>query len=69
MILTQIYNIMKNNILGAMVIFFAVVACLLIIDDLSYSKEPVETDYSVEEVFEKSSERGDLATTDLEIED
>ena len=26
---------MKNNVLGALVIFFAVVACLLIIDDLT----------------------------------
>ena len=59
---------MKNNILGAMVIFFAVVACLLIIDDLSYSKES-KMEYNAEKSIIKSSEQGDLATTDLEIED
>ena len=59
---------MKNNILGAMVIFFAVVACLLIIDDLFYSKE-TQTDFSAEKNIAKSSEEVTLATTDLEIED
>ena len=33
----QIYQQMKNNVLSAFVIFFAVVACLLIIDDVSYN--------------------------------
>ena len=51
-----------------MVIFFAVVACLLIIDDLSYSKE-TQTDFSAEKNIAKSSEEATLATTDLEIED
>jgi hypothetical protein len=68
MILTPNLNIMKNNILGAMVIFFAVVACLLIIDDLSYNEE-AKMDYTLEKSIVKSSEKGNLATTDLEIED
>lgn len=59
---------MKNNILGALVIFFAVVACLLIIDDLSYKDKVTETDFSSEKTIEKPTEQADLATTDLEIE-
>ncbi|MCC1484353.1 hypothetical protein [Winogradskyella immobilis] len=60
---------MKNNILGAMVIFFAVVACLLIIDDLSYSNETKETDFKAKMQVKASIEQSDLATTDLELED
>lgn len=59
---------MKNNILGAMVIFFAVVACLLIIDDLSYNDKSTDKDLSSENIIEKSSAQADLATADLEIE-
>jgi len=35
---------MKNNILGGLVIFFVVVTCLLMIDDISSTKE-VESNY------------------------
>ena len=61
---------MKNNILGALVIFFAVVACLLIIDDLTYSGES-QLNYPTKEQLADSKEMSseDLATTDLETED
>tara|TARA_B100001971_G_C18139714_1_gene509691 strand:+ start:804 stop:974 length:171 start_codon:yes stop_codon:yes gene_type:complete len=40
---------MKNNILGGLVIFVVVVTCLLLIDDISSSKE-VQTSYEKIEV-------------------
>ena len=38
---------MKNNVLSAFVIFFAVVACLLIIDDMSHNIDGKNLDTSV----------------------
>ncbi|WP_411765940.1 hypothetical protein [Winogradskyella sp. A3E31] len=59
---------MKNNILGALVIFFAVVACLLIIDDLSY-KGQAQLEYPLEQEITKSGTNESFATTDLETEE
>jgi hypothetical protein len=56
---------MKNNILSAMVVFFAVVACLLIIDDIAYNKEDSSMDYSKEKQKESKPE---FATADLETD-
>ena len=58
---------MKNNILGALVIFFAVVACLLIIDDLSY-KGQAKLEYPTQDQLFKSEAKDNMATTDLETE-
>lgn len=56
---------MKNNVLGALVVFFAVVACLLILDDLtsSYTKDQSEKQEIKKFNQEKQEE---LATTDLQ---
>jgi len=59
---------MKNNILGALVIFFAVVACLLIIDDLSY-KGQAQLEYPSQKDLVKSETSSNLATNDSEIEE
>ena len=60
---------MKNNILSAFVVFFAVVACLLIIDDITHSVNSkdintVELNSNVE-----TSNSSNLATLDLETEE
>lgn len=60
---------MKNNILSAFVIFFAVVACLLVIDDISHNAKSnainsVELNADVE-----TSNSSNLATLDLETEE
>ncbi|MDO1501901.1 hypothetical protein Q2T40_17340 [Winogradskyella maritima] len=60
---------MKNNILGALVIFFAVVACLLIIDDLTYSGESQLNYPTQKELAKVKTDTENLATTDLETED
>ncbi len=39
---------MKNNILGGLVIFFVVVTCLLMIDDISSPREEQSTHENVE---------------------
>lgn len=60
---------MKNNVLSAFVIFFAVVACLLIIDDVSYSMQNNDSDTNlVKNSFEEGNNEN-LATLDLETED
>lgn len=46
---------MRNNILGGLVIFFVVVTCLLMLDDITstskekYSYKTIETEQQVEE--------------------
>ena len=46
---------MRNNILGGLVIFFVVVTCLLMLDDITstnkehYSYKTIETEQPVEE--------------------
>lgn len=59
---------MKNNVLSAFVVFFAVLAALLIIDDLTHGVAPsLESDVVKSEMISKKSEN--LATIDLEAED
>ncbi|EDP72533.1 hypothetical protein FBALC1_15567 [Flavobacteriales bacterium ALC-1] len=55
---------MKNNILGGLVIFFVVVTCLLMIDDISSTNE-VQTTYKKIEI-EQAENQTDLATLDEE---
>ncbi|TCK65034.1 hypothetical protein DFQ05_2246 [Winogradskyella wandonensis] len=56
---------MKNNVLSAFVVFFAVVACLLIIDDISHGVTKNDSDSAdvKAEIPQKKSEN--LATLDL----
>ncbi|MCA0131044.1 hypothetical protein [Winogradskyella alexanderae] len=55
---------MKNNILGGLVIFFVVVTCLILIDDLSTDKnhevEPIKTQ------IEKTENENNLAVIESE---
>jgi len=57
---------MKNNILSAFVIFFAVVAFLLIIDDISHNNSKVE---SIEVQTSGDRATSNLATLDLDTEE
>lgn len=60
---------MKNNVLSAFVVFFAVLATLLIIDDMTQGIKPsLESDTNVNsEINIENSES--LATLDVETED
>jgi uncharacterized alpha/beta hydrolase family protein len=52
---------MKKNLLGAIVIFFVTLAFLLVIDDISKSKNP-QPQHSVQ-VYE-NNQQPDIAVTD-----
>ena len=54
---------MKKNLLGALVIFFLTIALLLMIDDISKSKN-AQLDQSVD--IYNAPEQPDLVTTDVE---
>lgn len=60
---------MKNNVLSAFVVFFAVLATLLIIDDITQGIKPsLESDTNVNsEINIQNSES--LATLDVKTED
>ncbi|RZN84396.1 hypothetical protein [Winogradskyella sp. PC-19] len=60
---------MKNNVLSAFVVFFAVVACLLIIDDMSHniSSKNSESLDALNQSEQTNTEN--LATLDFETED
>lgn len=60
---------MKNNVLSAFVVFFAVLATLLIIDDITQGIKPsLESDTNVNsEINIENSES--LATLDVKTED
>jgi len=55
---------MRNNILGGLVIFFVVVTCLLMIDDISSTNE-VQSTYEKVEV-EHVENSADLAIIETE---
>ncbi len=55
---------MKKNILGAIVIFFVAIALILIIDDISKSKNPQHQLQDVE-AFD-NNQQPNIATTDIE---
>ena len=56
---------MKNNVLSAFVVFFAVVACLLIIDDLSHTMNSPDIESSdMQQNIEPSEVSSNLATLD-----
>lgn len=59
---------MKNNVLSAFVVFFAVVACLLIIDDLTYNYKQESQENSITE-NSINKEQNNLATLNLQTED
>jgi hypothetical protein len=59
---------MRNNILGGLVIFFVVVTCLLMIDDISNTNEVVFSTYQKIEVEQQVEDQSDLATLDA-VED
>lgn len=60
---------MKNNVLSAFVIFFAVVACLLIIDDMSHNIDGKNLDTTgVEKQIEQTNTES-LAILDFKTED
>ena len=65
----QIYHQMKNNILSAFVVFFAVVACLLIIDDVSHNINAKNSDTSKVQNQLQQTNTESLATLDFEAED
>jgi hypothetical protein len=65
----QIYHQMKNNVLSAFVIFFAVVACLLIIDDVSHNISRKNIDTTGVEKQLKQTNTENLATLDFRTED
>jgi len=58
---------MKNNVLSAFVVFFAVVACLLIIDDLSHNIKTSENDKNVN-VEANHNSKESLANLDLDTD-
>ena len=58
---------MKNNVLSAFVVFFAVVACLLIIDDLSHNIKSSSKDATEVSVDKEQKTSETLATLDLNI--
>lgn len=61
---------MKNNVLSSFVIFFAVVACLLIIDDLAYRHDSsMATEVSQKDLKEIDSSNKDIVISELEIEE
>lgn len=60
---------MKNNILSAFVIFFAVVACLLIIDDITHKVKSNDIDSVELNANVETSNSSNLATLDLETEE
>ncbi|MBT8376472.1 MAG: hypothetical protein KJO22_06355 [Bacteroidia bacterium] len=51
---------MKNNVLGALVVFFAVVACLLILDDLTANYYDQSKTEEIQQPDQKNEEQ--LAT-------
>ena len=55
---------MRNNILGGLVIFMVVVTCLIMIDDISNSKEE-QTNYETVEV-DQTENQTDLAIIETE---
>ena len=55
---------MKNNVLSAFVVFFAVVACLLIIDDLTYNYKKENSEKSITK-NSINKEQSNLATLDF----
>ncbi|NRD24378.1 hypothetical protein HNV10_14055 [Winogradskyella litoriviva] len=56
---------MRNNILGGLVIFFVVVTCLLMLDDIT-SRNEVNFSYKKIEVEQKVEQPKDLAVIDKE---
>lgn len=54
---------MRNNILGGLVIFFVVVTCLLMLDDIT-SRNEVNFSYKKIEVEQKVEQPKDLAVID-----
>ena len=60
---------MKNNVLSAFVIFFAVVACLLIIDDMSHNIDGKNLDASVVKKQIEQTNIESLAILDFKTED
>ena len=56
---------MRNNILGGLVIFFVVVTCLLMLDDIS-SKNEENFSYKTIELEQKVENPTDLAVLDEE---
>ena len=65
----QIYHQMKNNVLSAFVVFFAVVACLLIIDDMSHNISSKNSESLDAHNQSKQVNTENLATLDFETED
>lgn len=55
---------MRNNILGGLVIFFVVVTCLLMLDDISNTQEEPILEETAQ--VEQSAEQTDLAVIEGE---
>ena len=60
---------MKNNVLSAFVVFFAVVACLLILDDLSHNMNNQKMDASEVQTKIQIENTSNLVSLDSEIDD
>lgn len=54
---------MKNNVLGALVIFFVTVACLLLLDDIA-TNNVSQTKYEAVDVYHGDETKTDIATID-----
>jgi hypothetical protein len=65
----QIYHQMKNNVLSAFVVFFAVVACLLIIDDMSHNISSKNSESLDAHNQSEQANTENLATLDFETKD
>ncbi|SHG91421.1 hypothetical protein [Winogradskyella jejuensis] len=60
---------MKNNVLSAFVVFFAVVACLLIIDDLSHNSNKSSVDASEVNAKPNQQNSDSFATLDFKAKE
>ena len=60
---------MENNVLSAFVVFFVVVACLLIIDDITHNVSGSQIETADIQSNISNSNASDLATLDLETEE
>lgn len=59
---------MKNTVISAFIIFFAVVACLLIIDDLAFKNKKVQKS-SQQEINKTKNLDNNIAILDLDVAD
>ena len=62
----QKHLLMRNNILGGLVIFLVVVTCLIMIDDISNQNTPSAKDNQTSEIENEKNNETDLAIVEFE---